>query len=212
MRYLSFAGLTVALLALLLTCGFAQQGRGRRGGGFGSGSPADQKLWQAAFDGDLAGVQSALESGASPDAKGRGGFSALVAAARNGNFDVVKCLVEHGAKVDERTNSRDKTALLAASFDGHFEIVKYLHEHGADINIQAVNKWTPLHDAAYIGNFEIVKYLVDHGARLDLKNERNETARETAERGQHDAVRRGQTHASPEEYKQVIAYIRSHEK
>src|SRR5205814_8712767 len=150
--------------------------------------------------------------GGSVNAKGRGGFSALLAAARNGHLEVVKYLVEHGANIDERNNARDKTPLLAAAFDGHYDIVKYLVEHGANVNVQAVNGWTPLHDAAYIGNFEVVKYLVDHGADLSLKNERRETPRQTAERGQHDAVHRGQTQATPEEYKQVIAYIKSHEK
>lgn len=210
MRNLNFVGMTAMIVVLLMTLAFAQ-GRGQRGG-LGGASGPDGQLWQAAYDGDLEGVKSAVTQGASINAKGKGGFSALLAASRNGHFEVVKYLVEHGAEVDGRDNFRDKTALLAAAFDGHYDIVKYLHEHGASINVQAVNGWTPLHDAAYIGNFEIVKYLVDEGADLSLKNERHETARETAERGQHDAVRRGQTHASPEEYKQVIEYIRSHEK
>lgn len=210
MRNLNLVGMTAMAVVLLMTLAFAQ-GRGQRGG-FGGASGPDGQLWQAAYDGDLEGVKSAVTQGASINAKGKGGFSALLAASRNGHFEVVKYLVEHGAEVDGRDNFRDKTALLAAAFDGHYDIVKYLHEHGASINVQAVNGWTPLHDAAYIGNFEIVKYLVDEGADLSLKNERHETARETAERGQHDAVRRGQTHASPEEYKQVIEYIRSHEK
>jgi ankyrin repeat protein len=210
MRYLNFACMTAMLVAFLVTFGFAQ-GRGQRGD-FGGGSGPDGQLWQAAYDGDLEGVKAAVAQGAGVNAKGKGGFSALLAASRNGHFEVVKFLVEHGAEVDERHNSREKTSLLAAAFDGHYDIVKYLHEHGASINVQAVNGWTPLHDAAYIGNFEIVKYLVDEGADLSLRNERHETARETAERGQHDAVRRGQTKASPEEFKQVIEYIRSHEK
>jgi ankyrin repeat protein len=211
MRYLNFACLTAMLVTLLMTFGFAQ-GRGQRGGFGGGGSGPDRELWQAAFDGDLGAVQAAVAQGASVNAKGRQGFSALLAASRNGHFEVVKYLVEHGAEVDERQNAREKTPLLAAAFDGHYDIARYLIEHGANINVQAVNGWTPLHDAAYIGNFEIVKLLVDRGADLSLRNERHETARETAERGQHDAVRRGQTNASPEEFKQVIEYIRSHEK
>ncbi|MBZ5600561.1 MAG: ankyrin repeat domain-containing protein [Acidobacteriia bacterium] len=210
MRHLNFAGMAAMLVVCLMTTAFAQ-GRGQKGG-FGGASGPDGQLWQAAFDGNLEGVKAALAQGASVNAKGRGGFSALLAASRNGSLEVVRYLVEHGAEVDERNNARDKTPLLAAAFDGHYDIAEYLIEHGANINVQAVNGWTPLHDAAYIGNFQIVKLLVDHGANLSLRNERHETARETAERGQHDAVRRGQTHASPEEYKQTIEYIRSHEK
>src|SRR6516164_773540 len=135
----------------------------------------DSDLWQAAFDGDVSKVQSAVEHGASVNTKGRGGFSALLAAARNGHLDVVKYLVEHGASIDERDNNRDKTPLLAAAFKGHYEIVKYLVEKGANVNVQAINGWTPLHDSAYIGDVQISKYLVDHGTNLQLKNEHGET-------------------------------------
>ena len=167
-------------------------------------------MWQAAFDGDVNRVREAVEHGADVNFRGRGGFTALLAAARNGHLDVVKYLVEHGANINQRDNNRDKTPLLAASFKGHYDVVRYLVEHGADLNLQGVNGWTPLHDAAYVGDIEVVKLLVDHNCDLRLKNERGETARETAERGSHDAVRRGQTRATPADYKAVVDYIKSH--
>ena len=122
----------------------------------------------------------------------------------------MKYLVEHGAAVNQRDNMRNKTPLTAAAFDGHAEIIKYLLDHGADINAQSVNGWTALHDAAYIGCFECVKLLVDHGTDLHIRNERHETARETGERGEHDAVRRGQTQAGPDDYRRIAEYIKSH--
>jgi ankyrin repeat protein len=203
---------------LLLTCLLAPLGvvsqteRLEREGRFPGGSAADQQLWYAAYDGHMDQVTAAVEQGADVNFRGKGDFSPIVIAARNGHLDIVRYLVERGAKVDQRDNNRKKSALLAAAFKGHYDVVQYVVEKGADLDVQAVNGWTPLHDAAYIGNFEIVKLLVDHGARLDLRNERHETALQTAERGQHDAVRRGQTNASPEEYRQVIEYIREHQK
>lgn len=169
-----------------------------------------EQMWQAAFDGDVNTVKSAVEHGADVNYKGRGGFSALLAAARNGHFEVVKFLVEHGAHIDQRDNNRDKSPLLAASFKGHFEIAQYLIEHGANVNLQGINGWTPLHDAAYVGDVQTVKLLVDHNADLHIKNQRGETARETAERGSHDAVRRGQTRSTPADYRTIVEYIRSH--
>lgn len=168
------------------------------------------ELWQAAFDGDLEGVKRAAARGDSVNAQGRGGFSALLAAARNGHLDVVQYLVEHGADINKRDNNRDKTPLTAAAFKGHADIIEYLLQHGAEINDQSINKWTALHDAAYIGCFECVKALVDHKADLHIRNERGESAAETARRGETDAVKRGQTNASPEDYRRVIEYIREH--
>jgi ankyrin repeat protein len=198
MKYLFGVLLVFGLMASKPSCAKAQ------------GSSLDRQVWQAAYDGNLEAVRSAVERGADVNARGKGGFSALLAAARNGHLDVVKYLVERGADINKRDNQRNKTPLLAASFDGHYDIVKYLVDKGADLNAQGVNGWTPLHDAAYIGNFEIVKYLVDHNADVGIRNERRETPLETARRGSRDAVRRGQTKATPEDYKAVVDYLRSH--
>jgi hypothetical protein len=67
------ANLSVVFLVLVFMWPFsanAQRGRGGQGG----------ELWQAAFDGDLEGVKAAVERGGDVNAKGRGGFSALLAA------------------------------------------------------------------------------------------------------------------------------------
>lgn len=208
MKNLGLFSSLVVLAGVLATIAFAQEK-----GTFARGSGADQQLWESAANGDLSGAQSAMGQGAHINFRGkRGGFTPLTIAAKNGHLDVVQFLVEHGASVNERDNARDKTPLLAAAYKQHFDVVKYLVEHGADVNIQAINGWTPLHDAAYIGNVEISKYLVDHGTNLSLHNEKNETPRQTAERGQHDAVRRGQTRATPGDYKEIIEYIKAHEK
>jgi ankyrin repeat protein len=204
--FLLLAGMLVPAAVL------AQTERLEREGRFPGGSAADHQLWYAAYDGRTDEVISAIEQGADVNYKGKGHFSPIVIAARNGHLDIVRYLVEHGARIDQRDNNRKKSALLAAAFKGHFDCVQYLVEHGANLNVQAVNGWTPLHDAAYIGNFPIVKLLVDSGARLDLRNERHETPLQTAQRGQYDAVRRGQTAATPEEYRQVIDYVRQHQR
>jgi len=45
-------------------------------------------------------------------------------AAGNGNLDLVRLLVEHGAKLDEGT-------MFSAAMGAKLEVVKYLTEHGA---------------------------------------------------------------------------------
>jgi hypothetical protein len=170
---------------------------------------SNERLWQAAFSGDLEGVKSAVGQGAAVDFKGQSGFTPLNAAARNGHLEIVKYLVEHGADIDKSDNSRDKTPLLAASFKGHFDIVKYLVEKGAKVNVQSINGFTPLHDAAYVGNFEVVKYLVEHGADVRIRNKHNQTAIETARQGSRRAAAHGKTNAGPEDYEKVINYLKS---
>jgi ankyrin repeat protein len=60
--------------------------------------------------------------------------TALYCAARAGNVEAVKLLIERGAESDisQRTKS---TALHAASYFGHADVVRYLLESGADYRI-----------------------------------------------------------------------------
>lgn len=212
-RYLSGVLLATLLVTGLTVAAFAQGPEGKRGvGRYADTRDPNRQLWQAASDGDLSTVQSALAKGGQVDFHGKRGFTPLAIAAKNGHLDVVKFMLDRGANIDDRDNDRHKTPLLAASFDGHLDVVKYLVDHGANVNMQAINSWTPLHDAAYRGLVDIVKYLVDHGADLAVKNNRDETPLQTAQRGQYDAVRRRQTDATPADYKEVIDYIKTHQK
>jgi ankyrin repeat protein len=90
--------------------------------------------------------------------------------------------------------------------------VKYLVDKGAKVNVQAINGWTPLHDAAYVGSVDVVKYLVDHGADLSIRNKDGQTALEAAEFAvkTQNPIRHGRTTASPQDYQEVISYLKSH--
>ncbi len=50
--------------------------------------------------------------------------------AREGHEDVVKLLVEHGAKVNAQSEETQETALGLASCGGFLDVVQYLVEHG----------------------------------------------------------------------------------
>jgi ankyrin repeat protein len=56
-------------------------------------------------------------------------------AARAGNLDAVKVLLNRGADVNARENYRGQTALMWAAAERHPEVVKVLLEHGADWKI-----------------------------------------------------------------------------
>ena len=75
-----------------------------------SGQAQDSaRLWHAAADGNLEEVKSEVKHGANVNFRGPGGFAPLNAAARNGHFEVVQYLVDHGAEIDQCDNTRDKT-------------------------------------------------------------------------------------------------------
>ena len=87
----------------------------------------------------------------------------LLDACKNGNIDLVKLLLAHGADVNAEDGNGD-SPLLWASSRGDTEIVKLLLVHGADVNIKNNNGETSLYWASSRGHTEIVKLLKQHGA------------------------------------------------
>jgi ankyrin repeat protein len=93
---------------------------------------------------------------------GRGGFTALMFAARNGDVDVAESLVAAGADVNDA--APDGTApLLMAAHSGHGPLAALLLRHGADPNAAAAG-YTALHAAILRGDVELVKTLLERRA------------------------------------------------
>ena len=90
-----------------------------------------------------------------------------IGAARNGQTDLVKFLVERGADLNYK--SIGWSPLMAAVSSGRLDLVKFLVEKGADINARNRSSWTALLVAAGKGHTEIVKFLVEKGADINVK-------------------------------------------
>lgn len=89
-------------------------------------------------------------------------YTALLHAAYNGHFRVVKYIMRHGGSNKEVTNLVN-TALHVAAMGGHYEIVTYLLEKYAqqfDVSTRNSNGQTPLHLAAWAGHEPLVRLLV----------------------------------------------------
>lgn len=84
----------------------------------------------------------------------RGGFTALLFAAREGHFDTVKTLVEAGAEVN-LPEPDGTTALLMAIINFHYDIAAYLLEHGGDPNAADIRGRTPLYGAIDQKNLDV---------------------------------------------------------
>ena len=85
------------------------------------------------------------------------------AASKPGCIEIVRTLLDGGAKVNESENGF--TPLHAAVFVGDLDTVKLLISRGANVNERNQMKQTPLTKAKEKQAVEIQKYLIAHGAK-----------------------------------------------
>src|SRR5204863_477872 len=76
-----------------------------------------------------------------------GGMTALHLAARQGETESVKALLDGGAPIDQRAVGDNSTPLLVATINGQFDLARFLLDRGADPNAAEHNGVTPLYAA-----------------------------------------------------------------
>ena len=86
-----------------------------------------------------------------------GGLTPLLFAAREGDLETVKVLLEAGVDVNQ-TSEYGWTALLAATQNRWYRLGVYLLEHGANPNIANEGGWNPLYIATDNRNIEAGDY------------------------------------------------------
>jgi hypothetical protein len=84
---------------------------------------------------------------------GGGGLTALVLAAREGDIESAKLLLQAGADINQ-TSEYGWTPLLTATNNRHYTLAEYLVERGADVNKANKGNWTPLYLATDNRNIE----------------------------------------------------------
>src|SRR6185436_6206605 len=144
----------------------AAAGRGAAGAGRAAAA-ADDAADQAADD-----IVAGLVGG------GSGGLTPLVFAAREGDLESSKLLLDAGADVNQVTEY-GWTPLLTATNNRNYKLGAFLIERGANVNIANKGGWTPLYLATDNRNIEggdypvpkpdmdhleFIKLLLDHGA------------------------------------------------
>jgi ankyrin len=170
------------------------QGAGR---GFGAGQPDDTPL-PAAAAGRVPGAapapaQPAPDQDATDDivaglvGGGSGGLTPLIFAAREGDIESAKLLLDAGAGIDQ-TTEYGWTALLTATNNRNYRLGAFLMERGADVNLANEGGWTPLYLAtdnrnieggdypvpkADMDHMEYVELLLARGADVNARVEEN---------------------------------------
>jgi ankyrin repeat protein len=153
-------------------------GNARRGRPQGGANAAAVGVDVAAAD--AAAADAALNR--TQNAKG-GGLTALILAARQGDPETARILVEAGADVNQ-TSRYGWTPLLTATQNRHYQIGAYLLAHGANPNLANNGGWTPLYLATDNRNIEggdypvrpadmdhlkFIKLLLDRGANVNAR-------------------------------------------
>ncbi len=106
------------------------------------------------------------------------GRSALHQAASNGNLNVLKMLLSHGAQINSVSSTGETPLHFAARF-GQLAALKVLIAHGARLNEKTKHtKATPLLVAAESGHEVIIRTLLDSGAKKNEKDVFGKTAPE----------------------------------
>ncbi|KAL7946668.1 hypothetical protein V8C42DRAFT_318493 [Trichoderma barbatum] len=111
----------------------------------------------------------------------------LIAAARRGDQDAVRRLIEDGHAFDGDSEIRAR-ALIAAVQGGHIGVIKQLLESGIDINSQDENGWTALFFAVELKDESITKYLIKSAIDVNIMDHDGLTALHMAIQGEADEI------------------------
>ena len=118
----------------------------------------------------------------------RGGHTALMRAALDGNTEKVTELIQQGVDINQR-DENGRTALMFAVINSHYETTRVLLEHGADVNAKSNKGGTALMGAASEGDLKMVQALLAGGADVHARlRETNESAETLADRHGHAEI------------------------
>lgn len=126
-----FKRVMISALALVVMAGCGGSGTGDPDDLVMSSDGAPMNIYQAAEQGDFESVVRYMQTGQwDPTRPDDTGLLPLTAAAKGGNAEIVKLMVQYGANVNQR-DVKGNTPLAVAEKAGHKEVAQVLRELGA---------------------------------------------------------------------------------
>lgn len=140
------------------------------------------KMLNAVEDGNVEEVTKYLRDGVSPDTRRRGtdGTPAIVIAAQEGHFAVMKLLLDNNANPNLADRLRGETALMHRAVVGDTNMIKLLLQSGADPNRADIGQETALMKAVRGRKFKAAQALIEAGADPNVQDLTGKTALEYA--------------------------------
>lgn len=130
---------------------------------------ADERLLQAASEGDQPGLLRALLDTASVNAVTSEGVTALMYAAQRGDADMVNILLFNGADPDI-VPANGYNALMSACAAGFLEVAETLIRSGSEVNVSDENGVTSLMYAAAYNQWVVCDMLLFYKAEVNKKD------------------------------------------
>jgi cytohesin len=144
--------------------------------------PSPTPIHDAAYDGDLAGVQAQLDAGADVNAKDGDRWTPLHFAVDFDHKEIVELLIAKGADVNAQVAHRpagfgdlrtgNDTAL---DFTDDWDTIELLRKHGGKTGEELRTGITPLHNATLEDDWENVEWLIAEGADVNAKTNTGRT-------------------------------------
>jgi len=139
-----------------------------------------ESLAQCVIENRIKEISFFLAAGFSINSRNRTGVPILNIAARNGNGEVIRCLLAAGADVNLTAEDRGTTALIDSVMAQYEDIVDDLIKAGTNLDVKDKNGQTALTVAAGAGQEKMVELLVKAGANPDIPDSLGVSARKYA--------------------------------
>lgn len=133
----------------------------------------DLQLIEAAGNGDVVRIKQLLTAGAHANAIDEWGNTPLLNAAREGQVESARLLLNAGAEIDGRGGAMPP--LAAAALRGHVSLVRLLLRNGARVNAVGANGLTAIMNAVKLNQPEVARVLLEGGANTRVRDRDGQT-------------------------------------
>jgi len=129
-----------------------------------------------------------IAAGFSVDSRNNTGIPMLNIAARNGNRNVIRYLLDSGADVNLTAEDRGTTALIDSVMAKHYDIADDLIKAGTNLDVKDKNGQTALIVATGASMEKMVELLLKAGANPDIPDSLGVSARKYASLFKNEAI------------------------